>query len=155
MVLFPTGILHYLIGGLLAGIGISLVYIFIGFRAGASSVFSSTWSFFSKLPYFQQDMYVKQRVWRLVFALGTVGGGLLFLFGLNKGEAFTTNVQWWRLLLGGFFIGIGARLSRGCTSGHGICGLSSFSFRSLSAVITFMLVAIFVAGLVSYFGVSP
>jgi uncharacterized membrane protein YedE/YeeE len=41
-------------------------------------------------------------------------------------------------LLGGFLVGFGTKLSNGCTSGHGICGLARFSKRSFSAVATFM-----------------
>jgi hypothetical protein len=149
--MFPSGISQFLIGGMLAGVGTSLVFLAIGYRAGHSTFFSSTFSFFSKLPYFKQEMYVKQRAWRLIFALGTVAGGFGFL--LYTGTFFTTSVQWWRLLAGGVLIGFGARLSRGCTSGHGICGISSFSIKSIYAVVTFMIVAIGTALLVETSGV--
>jgi uncharacterized membrane protein YedE/YeeE len=42
------------------------------------------------------------------------------------------------LIIAGLLVGIGTRYANGCTSGHGICGLSRFSLRSLAAVLTFM-----------------
>ena len=68
---------------------------------------------------------------------------------------FVTGVQPWRLLLGGVLVGFGTRLSRGCTSGHGICGLSAGSRSSFAAVITFMSVAIVVAHVTFALGVRP
>jgi uncharacterized protein len=51
----------------------------------------------------------------------------------------------WRLaFVIGLLVGFGTRLGSGCTSGHGVCGLSRLSFRSLVATLTFMLVAIVV-----------
>ena len=61
----------------------------------------------------------------------------------------------WRLALGGLLVGYGSRLSSGCTSGHGLCGLASFSRASLLAVIVFMAVAILTAQLVWRLGVRP
>ena len=151
--LFPLGILHYIIGGLLVGLGISFIFLTTGIITGASSVFSSTWSYFSKLKYFQQEIYTSTRLWRLVFSFGLIIGAFVFTFWNNS--FFTTQVQWWRLAIGGFLVGYGTRLSGGCTSGHGICGLSSFSLPSLLAVITFMAIAILTAYIVSSLGVLP
>ena len=151
--LFPLGIWHYLIGGLLVGLGISFIFLTTGIITGTSSVFSSTWSYFSKLKYFQQEAYSSARLWRLVFSAGLIIGAFIFAFWNNN--FFTTQVQWWRLAIGGFLVGYGARLSRGCTSGHGICGISSFSLPSLMAVVTFMAIAILTAYIVSLFGVLP
>ena len=53
----------------------------------------------------------------------------------------------WQLLVGGFFVGYGARLGNGCTSGHGICGLGSLQWPSLLAVLTFMATAFLTANL--------
>ena len=154
-VLFPLGITDYLIGGILVGLGVSLIFLSTGIRAGASSVFSSTFSYVSTHPYFSQPLYRSARVWRLVFSAGLIIGALIFTFAVNNGQWFTTHVQWWRLALGGFLAGFGTRLSRGCTSGHGICGLSSFSSASLLAVITFLIVAIITALALNALGVVP
>ena len=66
-----------------------------------------------------------------------------------------SSVQWWRLALGGFLVGFGTRLSKGCTSGHGISGLGSLSTTSLYAVITFLVVGILTALIVQALGVIP
>lgn len=153
--MFPLGIVSYLIGGLLIGIGVSYVYITTGLHATQSSFFSTTISFFSKIPYFQQKTYRDSRDWRITFALGVIGGAFLYSLTLSSEGFFTTAVQWWRLLLGGFFVGFGTRLSQGCTSGHGISGLASLSSTSLYAVITFIIVGILVASLIQLLGVTP
>ncbi len=78
--------------------------------------------------------------WRVAFLGGLVAGGLALL--------------WWRadaivapaapvttLAMAGLLVGVGTRIGGGCTSGHGICGLSRLSLRSLVAVLTFIAVA--------------
>jgi len=153
--MFPLGIFPYLIGGILIGIGVSYVYITTGLHATQSSFFSTTISYFSQIPYFQQSAYQKSRSWRITFALGVIGGAFLYSLILSPDGFFTTTVQWWRLLIGGFLVGFGTRLSQGCTSGHGISGLASLSSTSLVAVITFIAVGIIVALLVQMLGVTP
>jgi uncharacterized membrane protein YedE/YeeE len=66
-----------------------------------------------------------------------------------------TGVQPSRLLLGGILVGIGTRVGKGCTSGHGICGVGSASKTSIVGVATFLLIAIITAQLVIAVGVSP
>ena len=153
--MFPLGIFPYLIGGILIGIGVSYVYITTGLHATQSSFFSTTLSYFSQIPYFQQRAYRNSRGWRITFALGVIGGAFLYSLMLSPDGFFTTTVQWWRLLIGGFLVGFGTRLSQGCTSGHGISGLASLSSTSLYAVITFITVGIIVAILVQMLGVTP
>ena len=153
--MFPLGIISYLIGGILIGIGVSYVYITTGLHATQSSFFSTTLSYFSQIPYFQQRAYRNSRGWRITFALGVIGGAFLYSLMLSPDGFFTTTVQWWRLLIGGFLVGFGTRLSQGCTSGHGISGLASLSSTSLYAVITFITVGIIVAILVQMLGVTP
>jgi uncharacterized membrane protein YedE/YeeE len=153
--MFPLGVVPYLIGGVLIGLGVSYVYVTTGIHATQSSLFSTTLSYLSKLPYFQQRAYVESRGWRLTFALGVIGGALLYAVTLAPGGFFTTTVQWWRLVLGGVLVGFGTRLSQGCTSGHGISGLASLSSTSLYAVITFLAVGIITAVVVQTLGVTP
>jgi len=61
-------------------------------------------------------------------------------------------VSWWQLALGGFIAGYGARLSNGCTSGHGICGLASLQLPSLLAVLIFLGSAMVSAALIKTLG---
>ncbi|MBP6119388.1 MAG: YeeE/YedE family protein [Giesbergeria sp.] len=145
--LFPLGWQHYLLGGVLIGAGVALLFVLTGLVGGMSTVFSSTWSFVVQRPFFQQARFTDSRNWRLVFALGLVLGALLWWLVLAHGAQQTTDVPAWRLLLGGVLVGYGARLGNGCTSGHGICGLGSLQWPSLLAVLTFMATAFLTANL--------
>jgi uncharacterized membrane protein YedE/YeeE len=98
-------------------------------------------------PFFQQARLVDSRGWRLVYTAGLVVGGLVWWLVFSDGTKLSTTVPVWQLLLGGLFVGYGARLGNGCTSGHGICGISSLKFSSLLAVLTFMSTAFLTANL--------
>lgn len=148
--LFPLGWQHYLMGGLLIGAAVALLFLFTGLIGGMSTVFSSTWSYVVRRPFFQQARFTDSRGWRLVYALGLILGALLWWLVLADGTPQTTSVPVWQLLLGGFLVGYGARLGNGCTSGHGICGLGSLQWPSLLAVLTFMGTAFLTANLVAW-----
>ena len=140
--MFPNGITSYLTGGLIIGIAVSFVYILTGTHATQSSFFTSTLSYFSKLPFFQRQTYLDSREWRLYFASGVIIGALIYTLTISPDGFWVTSLPLWKLGLGGFLVGFGTRLSRGCTSGHGISGLASLSVTSLYAVITFIGVGI-------------
>jgi uncharacterized protein len=148
--LFPFGWQHYLLGGVLIGSGVALLYVFNGWVGGMSTVFSSSWSYVVKRPFFQQVRLTDTRAWRLIYALGVVLGAVLWRVFLSDGSAQTTSVPVWQLLVGGFLVGYGARLGDGCTSGHGICGLGSLQLPSLGAVLTFMATAFMTANLMAW-----
>ena len=148
--LFPLGWQHYLLGGLLIGAGVSLLFVCTGLVGGMSSVFSSTWSFVIHRAFFQQARFTGSRVWRLVYAVGLVVGAAAWWFWLGGDGAATTTVPTWMLLVGGFLVGYGARLGNGCTSGHGICGLGSLQWPSLLAVLTFMATAFATANITAW-----
>ena len=150
--LFPHGITHYLVGGLLLGVGVSLLFVMTGLIGGMSTVFSSTWSYVSTANFFQQARFTVSRQWRLCYAAGLILGALVYLFTLGNGVTFQTAVPWWMLLPGGFLVGFGARLSNGCTSGHGICGMASLQLPSILAVLTFLATAMLTANLVAALG---
>lgn len=149
--LFPHGIAHYLIGGLLIGTGVALLYAITGLIGGASTVLSSTWSYVSSLPHFQQSRLRGSRPWRLVYAGGLLLGGALYLAS-SGAPAFVTSVPAWQLALGGFIAGFGARLANGCTSGHGICGLALLKPQSLLAVLAFLATGMVTAQVVRALG---
>ncbi len=154
--MFPNGINSYLIGGIIIGLSTSLVYILLGIHATQSTFFATTLSYlFPKIPYFNQKNYLEQREWRIAFAFGVVLGALVYTVTLSNQGFWTTDVQLWRLLIGGILVGFGVRMSSGCTSGHGISGLASLSTTSLYAVITFIGVGIIVAKIVELMGVVP
>ena len=152
--MFPLGIEPYLIGGIVIGIGVSLVYLTTGLHATQSSFFTTTLSWISKRIHFQKERNIKERNWRVFLATGLIIGALIYTLTLSPTGFWTTSVQLWRLVLGGLLVGFGTRLSRGCTSGHGISGLASLSKASLYAVIVFMGVAIVTANIVQLLGIS-
>jgi hypothetical protein len=115
-----------------------------------SGVYSSVWSWFSNAPHFQQERIQGNRDWRLVYSVGLILGAFLWL--ITGGTAWATGVGAWQLLLGGFVAGFGARLSNGCTSGHGICGVAALQTPSLLAVLIFMSTAIATAQLMRAMG---
>lgn len=75
--------------------------------------------------------------WRVAFLLGLIGAPVIWrIFADMPVTVQQTDLT--GLLVGGLLVGIGTRYANGCTSGHGICGLSRFSLRSLVAVCSFM-----------------
>ncbi len=150
--LFPEGITRYAVGGLFVGLGAAVIYFGTGIIAGASTFLESTLSYVSDQSRFQRYRY--DRDWRIVFTVGIIIGAAIYgVFW--QGELWTTEVQPARLLLGGLLVGIGTRIGKGCTSGHGVCGVGSASKTSLVGVMTFLLVAIGTAQLVMAAGVNP
>jgi len=115
------------IGGLLIGLSASLMLLLHGKIAGISGIVGGL---------------LKPRAgdvaWRLLFVGGLVVGGVAF--ALLSPDVLTDNLQRSTLttVAAGLLVGVGTRLGNGCTSGHGVCGLTRFSPRSAVAVVTFM-----------------
>ncbi len=143
--IFPLGVGHYVLGGALVGLGVAIPYVLTGLVTGVSTFFTATWSYVLGGSYFQNPKLVAIRAERLALALGLVSGGLIALYVVYGGEAVVTDVAWYRLLLGGMFVGMGARISGGCTSGHAICGIGSLEKVSVIATLTFLFTGIIVA----------
>lgn len=150
--LFPLGMSHYIVGGICIGLSVSLIFVVTGQVAGMSSFFSTSLSWFSKQPFFQQSRQTGSRVWRVYLAAGLVAGAAFAWFIVAGEPAWRTAVPAWQLALGGFIAGFGARLSNGCTSGHGICGLASLKPGSLLAVLIFMATAFVAANVIPLLG---
>lgn len=152
--LFPNGIARYAVGGVLVGLGVAIIYLGTGINAGASTFLESTLSYVSKVEQFNRRQFVVSRDWRVVFTLGIVTGAGIYALAYQGGP-WTTEVQPWRLVGGGVLVGFGTRLGKGCTSGHGICGVGSASPASIVNVVTFMALAIGTAQVVAALGVVP
>mgnify|MGYP000725216256 CR=1 FL=1 len=148
---FPRGVAHYLLGGLFIGLGIASVYLGSGRFVGNSTVLETSLSYVSDRARFVQPAYLRSRDWRVVFAASLVVGAAAHAV-LVAGSAFVTSVPWWRLLLGGVLVGAGTRLGKGCTAGHGVCGIGSGSTTSALSVGLFVLTAIGTALLVDAVG---
>ncbi|MES2642322.1 MAG: YeeE/YedE family protein [Myxococcota bacterium] len=83
--------------------------------------------------------------WRLAFLGGLALAGIGAAFIAPGSMAVEIDREPWMLVVAGLLVGVGTRLGSGCTSGHGVCGLSRMSPRSLASVITFMAVGVAVA----------
>jgi uncharacterized membrane protein YedE/YeeE len=120
------------IGGVLIGLSAVLLMALSGRIAGISGIVGGL------LP----PKPATDRTWRLAFILGLVGAPVILhsLTGDNHIGAPVAGTT--TLLAAGLLVGLGTALGSGCTSGHGICGVSRLSPRSIVAVVTFMGAAI-------------
>ena len=123
-----------LVGGLIIGLAASLYLLGNGRIMGASGIIGGL---------------VDKSGWtsaadRIVFLLGLISAPsiYIFIFDIEADTKATTNVI--ILILAGLLVGIGTRLANGCTSGHGVCGISRLSVRGITSTIFYI-----VAGVVS------
>ena len=119
-----------LTGGLLIGLSVFLFFILNGRMIGVSGMASNV--LISK----------ENRIENLLFLVGLISGPSIYNFFLDQEIQITISNSLFLLISGGVLVGFGTRLSSGCTSGHGISGISRFSLRSIIATITFMIVGI-------------
>ncbi len=119
-----------LAGGALIGLASVILLAGSGRIAGISGILGGLYGKWTETD----------RLWRIVFLLGLVGGaGIVSLIQGGLNIQMQANVP--MLLLAGLLVGFGTRLGGGCTSGHGVCGLARRSRRSLVATIIFICVA--------------
>ena len=118
-----------LIGGLIIGFAVVLFFITTGRLAGISGIVSST---------LEKN---ENKFSNLLFIIGLVLGPLVFIFFSKNDVVFKMTSSIPLIVVGGLLVGLGTKIGRGCTSGHGICGISRFSMRSIVATIIFMIFA--------------
>ena len=119
-----------LTGGFIIGFSVFLFFILNGRMTGISGIASNF--LISK----------DNRIDNLLFLIGLILGPLIYSYFTNqKIEILITN-SLFLLIGGGVLVGLGTRISGGCTSGHGISGVGRFSLRSVIATMTFMIVGI-------------
>ena len=114
-----------LLGGILIGLGAAVLWFGTGRVAGVSGILHNALRGAGSA-----------RAVSVAFLLGLVLTGVAF--GLSRGAPLAQTSSLGVLAVAGFLSGFGARLSGGCTSGHGVCGVSRLSLRSLVATVTFM-----------------
>ena len=119
-----------LTGGLLIGLSVALFFILNGRMIGISGIASNF--LISK----------DRRIENFLFLIGLILGPLIYNLISGKEINISISSSLILLIIGGSLVGFGTRLSSGCTSGHGISGISRFSLRSIIATITFMIVGI-------------
>lgn len=79
----------------------------------------------------------KDVAWRIAFVLGMLAAPLLYRLTVGVREV-SIDASWGMVIVAGLLVGLGTRYGSGCTSGHGVCGLSRLSPRSLAATLAFM-----------------
>jgi len=125
-----------LAGGLLIGIAASILLLASGRVSGISGILGG--------------LLVRTRgdvAWRALFLAGLVGAGVLaFLIAPQSIGSSPRGLV--GLAVAGLLVGVGTRLGNGCTSGHGVCGVSRLSARSMIATATFMATGIATVALV-------
>ncbi|HQT68586.1 MAG: YeeE/YedE family protein [Rhodospirillales bacterium 20-60-12] len=134
------------LGGAIIGFSALWLWLSLGRIAGISGILGSV---VSGAP--------RERHWRMAFLVGLMGTPLIATaIGLAPSLHFPVTSPP-VLIAAGLLVGFGTRLGSGCTSGHGICGISRLSPRSIAATLTFMAVAFvmvfFTHHLITGFGV--
>ena len=119
-----------LTGGLLIGLSVILFFILNGRMVGISGIAS--------------DFLISKdnRIDNLLFLIGLILGPLIYSYFTNQKIEISITNSLFFLIGGGVLVGLGTKISGGCTSGHGISGVGRFSLRSIIATITFMIVGI-------------
>lgn len=115
-----------LAGGILIGAAASILILFNGKIAGISGIVGGL------LRPERGDIG-----WRIAFIGGLLGAPLIYRL-ISESPAIQIDAGNGALIAAGLLVGVGTRYGAGCTSGHGVCGLSRLSPRSLVATLTFM-----------------
>lgn len=118
-------------GGALIGVAVSLMLLFNGRVTGISGILSGI-----------INRETADKSWRVFFITGLICGGVLLQFFYPKAFIVISNAKNIDYILAGFLVGFGTLLGNGCTSGHGVCGISRFSIRSILSTITFIIFGI-------------
>ena len=116
-----------LLGGVLIGLAVSLMMFFNGRVTGISGIIGGI------LKPQKNDLN-----WRLFFVGGLVFGGIFLQILIPKVFIQVSSAFWFDYIIAGLLVGFGTLLGNGCTSGHGVCGISRLSIRSIVATVVFI-----------------
>ena len=124
------------VGGVIIGLAVILFFVGNGRLAGVSGIVNNA-------------LVLKQnRTDNFLFIIGLVLGPVFYAFFTKNNIPFLITSSLPIIIIAGFLVGIGTKVGKGCTSGHGICGISLLSLRSIIATITFMITAIITVWLI-------
>lgn len=119
--------INALLGGALIGFATVLMMHLNGRVTGISGIINGAFK------YVANDW-----TWRILFIAGLFGGGLLMKILRPEGFVDISQNGWVATMIAGLLVGFGTIMGSGCTSGHGVCGISRFSIRSIVATLTFI-----------------
>lgn len=136
--------MNALIGGILIGVSVSLMLYWNGRVTGISGIINGV------LTPAKGDT-----LWRVLFVAGLFSGGLLMKFVHPTAFSGTLETPDWTIPVAGLLVGFGTIMGSGCTSGHGVCGISRTSPRSLIATVAFMAAGILAVVIFRKLGVLP
>jgi len=117
-------------GGIIIGLAVAVFFLLNGRLIGISGIASNVLT------------EKNNRFDNFLFLLGLIIGPILYTVFTNQQINVTISNSYILLIIAGLLVGLGTRISGGCTSGHGISGIGRFSLRSIIATITFMIVGI-------------
>jgi uncharacterized protein len=126
-----------LIGGGVIGLAASWLLLSWGRVAGISGILGGL-----------LGRWNHESSWRLSFIIGLLAGGVILFVFMPDSIVAPSNRSLVAVSFAGLFVGYGTRLGSGCTSGHGVCGLTRLSVRSLIATLTFMTAGVITASLI-------
>ena len=118
------------LGGMIIGLAVVIFFLLNGRLVGISGIAANALT--------EKD----NKFDNLLFLLGLILGPILYTLFTNQEINITISNSLILLIIAGLLVGIGTRISGGCTSGHGISGIGRFSLRSIVATITFLIVGI-------------
>lgn len=128
------------LGGLIIGLSGIILFFFLGRVMGVSGICSAVLEFKN----------IKKELWRIFFILGLIVGGFI-INRFSPQSLSLMSLDKIYFVIAGLLVGYGTLLGNGCTSGHGICGISRFSIRSIAATITFIIFGVIGVLLTKYF----
>ena len=129
-------------GGILIGLAVIIFFISNGRLAGVSGIVNNTLT------------KSHNRTTNLLFLLGLILGPLTYMFVFKTTIPFIITSSAPIIIIGGLLVGIGTKIGSGCTSGHGVCGISRFSSRSILATVLFILSAVMIVFIFKLIGFS-
>ena len=119
-----------LTGGIIIGFAVAIFFYFNGRLVGISGIASNALT------------EERNRLDNILFLIGLIIGPIIYTLFKQEQISISISNSYLLLMFAGLLVGIGTRISGGCTSGHGISGIGRFSVRSIIATITFMIVGI-------------
>ena len=119
-----------LIGGIIIGFAVAIFFYFNGRLVGISGIANNALT------------EERNKLDNILFLIGLIIGPIIYTLFNKEQISISISNSYLLLIFAGLLVGIGTRVSGGCTSGHGISGIGRFSVRSIIATITFMIVGI-------------